>query len=300
MTRSPGRVPSRRNSRAARASSRSPRKPPSPPCTPVAPQGALPPVGRPSSAIAASSGRKRGTAGPGRAARSRESRRLRPSSLKPPRFPHDDDIRRRGRGAALLALFARSSRSCGRTLPRCPLAGRTHRARPADRCRHAPFRDGGGLRWQRRRRRLGLEERLRRLRGRGRPVPAPVRRRDGRARRDARRPAGDAGQGRRPAAEPYAALGGERDLPAVLHAAPPGVRGGHCGHDYAGRSGAGAVSRHRAACHLRRACRRLARVESSSPRRARACSAISSRISASRASTQAGSTTISIPASRPP
>ena len=65
----------------------------------------------------------------------------------------------------------------------------------------------------------------------------------------------------RPAPEPHAALGGERDLPAVLHAAPAGVRGGHCGRDYAGRPRAGAVGRHRPARHLRRACRRLARPE---------------------------------------
>ena len=128
--------------------------------------------------------------------------------------------------AASRASRARSSRSCGRPVPRRPAAASRPRTRAPDRCRAC-----SAPRWSRRaaaaiRRRLGLEERLRRLRGGGRPVPAQVRRRHGRARRIAPPPCCRCWPRWRGLLPSHTRRSEESEtLPAVLHAAPAGARG---------------------------------------------------------------------------
>ena len=98
------------------------------------------------------------------------------------------------------------------------VAGAIARARPCDRQPGIALGDGDRVLRQRRRRRLGVEGRLRGARSGAGHVPAQIRRRDAHPRRLGRGDARDADAPRRAAADPDPPLGGIRALPAILDA----------------------------------------------------------------------------------
>jgi hypothetical protein len=70
---------------------------------------------------------------------------------------------------------------------------------------------------------VGLEIRLRRLRGGHRPVPAQIRSGDARARRIGHHAAGNAGESLGPLSDPHPPLGGEPRTAAILDAGRSGI-----------------------------------------------------------------------------
>ncbi len=143
---------------------------------------------------------------------------------------------------------------------RAPTSPRS-RTRPPHRCGHAARRDGARLRRLRCGRRMGLEDRLRLLRGGDGSVPAQIRPGYVRQGRITCRHAADAGQDRRASPDAYAPLRGEPGAPAILDADHARSRGQHRRRDHAGRPGAGAIGRDGPARHPRRAGRRRARAQ---------------------------------------
>ena len=122
-------------------------------------------------------------------------------------------------------------------------------SRPGTRRRHAPQRHDPLLRGERRRRRLGLEGRLRGRRGRRRAVRQALRPRHAPAGwgRRGRPPAHarDARSRRRAGALPHQALRGADPPPAVLHPLAARLRSAPGRRRAAGRRRAGALGRHR-------------------------------------------------------
>jgi hypothetical protein len=121
------------------------------------------------------------------------------------------------------------------------------------RCRRAAGRHGARLWRLRCGRRLGLEDGLRRLRGRERLVPPQVRPSHPRPSCVACECAAHVGQGRGSTAHAYASVPREPGIPAVLDADRARLRCRHGGCDDSGRYRARAVGRDGLARHPRRA-----------------------------------------------
>ncbi len=143
--------------------------------------------------------------------------------------------------------------------------------------------------------RLGLEDRLRRLRGGYGPVPSEIRTGHPRQGRVTGRHAAHAGEDRGPSPHPHAPLRGEPGAPAVLDADSARTRRIRGRHHHPGRSRARAFGRDRSARHPCRARRRLARAERAGRDPRRTARPSLSGMSPSPVSTPRRSTIISTP-----
>ena len=126
------------------------------------------------------------------------------------------------------------------------------RAGPRARQPRAAFRHGDRVLRHRRRRRLGVEGRLRGARSRPGIVPAQIRRGDALARGLSRGDAGDADAACRAARLADPPLGGIRALPAILDTDRARLCRRRSGHADSGRFRARTLGRHRLAGDLRR------------------------------------------------
>ncbi len=174
--------------------------------------------------------------------------------------------------------------------PRRDLAGPAPRPGPRDRQPRAAFGDGERVLRQRRRRHLGVEGRLRGVRGRADHVSAQIRRRDAHPRGLSRRDARDDDPARVTSADADPALRGIRAVPAILDAIGARFRRRRSGRHHAFRSRARTLGRHRNAGDLRRTGQRALH-STKSPRRGPACLPACSAASRSPATTPSRSTT---------